>query len=432
MGARDRGYLFSDLDLRGVIDHQREQITKEVEGLESNRLLNTAEEDLIRYFVEKYTLEAPVLLRDEMTADQRETQVDARHHGNRWIRDASRPYYIPGQQIDIEIPFTGEGDLFKARASTYTSAPPRGRIAGQSLVLSFEIPHDMDQNIRPALDKELAEIEKYLGWVRHDVAGYNNGVRAMAETAIKKRKERLLANQGRVAALGIPLKVRPGAPQTYAAPTIRKKVTPTLPKASAAPYEPEPAMSMEHYEHVLSVIQNMTQVMERSPSTFATMEEEALRDHYLVQLNGQFEGQATGETFNAAGKTDILLRIDGKNVFIGECKFWKGTKVYQETIDQLLGYSSWRDTKTAILVFNKNKDTSKVLDEIKAASQAHQHCKRTLNWKHESAFRFVMHHPADTNRELTMTVLVFDIPQFEKAPKAARPVKATTKKRAAD
>ena len=432
MGAYDRGYLFSDLDLRGVIDHQREQIAKEVEGLESNRLLNTSEEDLIRYFVEKYTLEAPVLLRDEMTADQRETQVDARHHGNRWIRDTSRPFYIPGQQIDIEIPFTGEGDLFKARASTYSSAPPRGRIAGQILVLSFEIPHDMDQDIRPALDRELTEIEKYLGWARNDVAGYNNGVHAVAETAIQKRKERLLANQGRVAALGIPLKVRPNAPQTYAAPTIRKKVAPTLPKASTAPYEPEPAMSMEHYEHVLSVIQNMTQVMERSPSTFATMGEEALRDHYLVQLNGQFEGQATGETFNAAGKTDILLRIDGKNVFIGECKFWKGTKVYQETIDQLLGYSSWRDTKTAVLVFNKNKDTSKVLDEIKAASEEHQHYKRTMNWKHESGFRFVMHHPADTNRELTMTVLVFDIPQFDKAPRAARPAKAATRKRAVD
>ena len=149
-------------------------------------------------------------------------------------------------------------------------------------------------------------------------------------------------------------------------------------------------------------------------------------------VNGQFEGQATGETFNAAGKTDILLRIEGRNAFIGECKFWKGRKVYRETIDQLLGYSSWRDTKTAILVFNKNKDTSNVLDEIKAASEEHQYYKRTLNWKHQSGFRFVMHHPADTNRELTMTVLVFDIPQFEKASNGVRPAKAPPKKRDAD
>ncbi len=173
-------------------------------------------------------------------------------------------------------------------------------------------------------------------------------------------------------------------------------------------------MNMEHYEHVLTVIQNMTQMMERSPSTFATMGEEVLRDHYLVQLNGQFEGQATGETFNAAGKTDILLRIDGKNSFIGECKFWKGAKGYSETIDQLLSYQSWRDTKTAILVFNRNRDTSKVLEEVKTTTEAHPNYKRTLNWKHESGFRFVMHHPTDANRELTMTVLVFDIPQADK------------------
>jgi hypothetical protein len=28
--------------------------------------------------------------------------------------------------------------------------------------------------------------------------------------------------------------------------------------------------------------------------------------HFLVQLNGQYEGQATGETFNFEGKTDMI------------------------------------------------------------------------------------------------------------------------------
>lgn len=418
MGLYDQyGYLFSDLDLRSVMESQRNALQAEVDGLEQNRLLNTSEQDLVNYFVEKYTIEPPVLLRAEMTADQREIKVDARHHGNRWIRDTSRPFYIPGQQNDIEIPFTGEADLFKARASTYTSAPPQGRVSNQSLILSYQIPHDVQQDIRPQLERQLQEIERHLDWIQNDLSGYNNSITTVAETAIKTRRERLLANQGRVAALDIPLKVRADAPKTYAAPTIRKKLAPTLPKASAAPFEPEPLMSMEHYEHVLTVIQNMTQVMERSPSTFATMGEEALRDHYLVQLNGQFEGQATGETFNAAGKTDILLRIDGKNVFICECKFWKGVKGYNETIDQLLGYQSWRDTKTAILIFNRNRDTSKVLKEVEAATEAHPNYKRTLNWKQESGFQFVMHHPSDANRELTMAVIVFDIPKAEeKAP----------------
>ena len=98
-----------------------------------------------------------------------------------------------------------------------------------------------------------------------------------------------------------------------------------------------------------------------------------------------------------------------------------GVKVFEETIDQLLGYSSWRDTKTAILVFNKNKDTSKVLETIKAATEAHANYKRMADWRHDSGYRFVMHHPSDKNRELLMTVLVFDIPESETKP-------ATTKR----
>ena len=66
---------------------------------------------------------------------------------------------------------------------------------------------------------------------------------------------------------------------------------------------------------------------------------------------------ATGETFNYGGKTDILIRYQGNNIFIGECKFWKGPKSYLETIDQILRYVTWRDTKVAIFVFCK--DTKK-------------------------------------------------------------------------
>lgn len=144
---------------------------------------------------------------------------------------------------------------------------------------------------------------------------------------------------------------------TYAAPVVRKKIN-TLPPASITAYKPEPVLETAQYEQILSIISNMVMVMERSPSAFHSMKEEDLRQHFLVQLNGQYEGQATGETFNYQGKTDILIRTNGKNIFIAECKFWKGEKAFLETISQLLGYASWRDTKTAILIFNRNKQFS--------------------------------------------------------------------------
>ena len=46
------------------------------------------------------------------------------------------------------------------------------------------------------------------------------------------------------------------------------------------------------------------------------------------------------DLFNHEGKTDILINVDGKNLFIGECKFWTGEKGYLETLDQVLSYLS--------------------------------------------------------------------------------------------
>ncbi len=408
---KSSGYLFSSYDLREIIETQRTSVRKEVEQIDQNRLLNTSTADLIRYLVEKYTLVAPTLRRDAWSASEQETQIDVRHDQNRWVTDRSRPCLIPGQHIEIEVPIEGDVELFYAQASSFTTAPPRATIRNSSLYLTFDIPHDSQQrDIRQEAERTLNEIERYLEWTRKDINGFNQGLAPEAEKAIMARRERILANQGRVASLGIPLKSRPGVPRTYTLPEVRRKVVPTLPQASTAAYEPEPVLDMENYEHILTVMQNMAHVMERSPSAFKAMGEEDLRQHFLVQLNGQFEGVATGETFNVSGKTDILLRANGRNIFIAECKFWKGSKHYRASIDQLLGYTAWRDTKTAILIFNRGTTMSTVLDAIATESTAHKNYKRTVEWKHESGFRYIFHHASDVNRELMLSVLVFDVP----------------------
>jgi hypothetical protein len=408
---KSSGYLFSSKDLRDVIDANRNAMTQEVERMDSNRLLNTAPTDLARYLVEKYSLIAPTLERAAWSASETETQIDVRHDQNRWITDRSRPCLIPGQRIDIEVPIQGESELLYARASTCSSMPPRAQIRGQAITLTYEIAHDSQQrDIKQEAERMLSDIEQHLEWVRADLESFNQALPTQAEQAITARRNRILANQGRAAALGIPLKSRSDAPKTYSAPEIRRKIAPALPPATTAAFEPEPALDTENYEHILSVIQNMAHVMERSPSAFKSMGEEDLRQHFLVQLNGHFEGTATGETFNVKGKTDILLRSNGKNVFIAECKFWKGSKHYRETIDQLLGYTAWRDTKTAILIFNRGTAMSTVIDAVEAETPSHKNFKRIVSWNHESGFRFVFQHGDDPNREFMLTVLVFDVP----------------------
>jgi hypothetical protein len=77
----------------------------------------------------------------------------------------------------------------------------------------------------------------------------------------------------------------------------------------------------------------------------------------------------------------------------------------------LLGYTSWRDTKTAIIIFNRNKNTSAVLAQIPELVKGHPNFKSEVTgFKHQTGFRFVLHHRDDKNREFTLTVLVFDVP----------------------
>ena len=231
-----------------------------------------------------------------------------------------------------------------------------------------------------------------------------------AKNRVNARREKLLKDQGLAAGLGYPLRPRQDAPQTYIAPSVRRKTTPSQPPAAATRFVPEPTLEMQQYEHILSVMLNMVAVMERSPKAFREMQEEDLRQHFLVQLNGHYEGQATGETFNFEGKTDILIRVDGKNIFIAECMLWRGPESVKKKIDQLFGYTSWRDTKTALLIFNRERNFSAVLAKIPEIVESHPNFKRRLLYPSETGFRFILHNRDDKNRELTLTVLAFEVP----------------------
>jgi hypothetical protein len=407
---KSTGLLFVTHDFDFSLRKGMEALRQEVEGLDANRLLNTAPEDLKRYLVEKHKVTPITLLRDQWYADHQEIQVDVRYDSNRWIRDKSRPCMIAGERFEVRVPFEGEAELFYARANTFTTNPPRAVIENNELVLRYDSPADHPRDVRPLVDQTLTEIERHLDWQREMINSHNAALPAAAEQAIQQRRSRLLAQSQRAEALGIPIKRRDNAPKTYVVPTARRKAVPTLPPATTAQFKPEPVWAMEQYEQALRIMQDMALVMERSPEAFKSMNEEALRQHFLVQLNGQFEGKATGETFNMGGKTDILLREGDRNVFIAECKFWKGSKAFGEAINQLLSYATWRDSKAAILVFNRSTDTSTVLTGIDATAKKHSNFKRVVNWQHESGFRYILHGNGDTNREITLTVLVFHVP----------------------
>jgi hypothetical protein len=223
--------------------------------------------------------------------------------------------------------------------------------------------------------------------------------------------DRLLKARDIADSLGYPLYQRNGAPATYVSPVIRRKIVTNL----SGTFKPEPTLLESEYQNILRIIESMSFVMERNPKVFSIANEQTIRDHYLVQLNGQYEGSATGETFNGSGKTDIIIRDGNANLFIAECKIWHGQKESIEAIDQLFGYVTWRDTKTAIIVFNRNQATTPVVDTIETTIKAHANYKRDTKQEAETRLRAVFGRPDDPGREVIVTVLVVPIPKSESA-----------------
>jgi hypothetical protein len=333
----------------------------------------------------------------------------------RMIYDRSEAFYVPGNKTVIAVPFKGDVEFFRVQPSSYSLSPPRATIGKGELLLTYVRTDQNAEAIKRGYQGTVDSIKQYLRSLSESAAQFNGQLENLIMSQLKTRKDRILADAGMTAAIGLPMRKRAGVPDTYSVPVSRR-----VPKVeeirTQGSFKPEPALSNEDYLEILRIMKNMVQVMELSPHAFSDMGEEDLRFHFLVQLNGAFHGQATGETFNFQGKTDILIRVDGKSIFIGECKFWKGEKAFLATLDQLLSYLSWRDTKTAVIVFNRNADFTAVLSKIAEAVPTHINFKRDLDKSDESTFRYVFAQPNDANREIILTVMAFDIPTNISAP----------------
>lgn len=221
----------------------------------------------------------------------------------------------------------------------------------------------------------------------------------------------MLKNYEHLAETGIPMGKPNTTPKTYIADVIVRRPAPSAPLRVEQPMPLEPVLSDDIFEHILGVIRASGEAMERSPKTYAGMGEEDRRQILLNALNTHYRGQATAEAFNVAGKTDILVRhSEGRNLFIAECKFWSGPKGFLETIDQLFGYTAWRDTKLAVVMFVREKDLSSVVEKAKQELAEHEQFIEWGDSASETELRATVSWPGDERRLAALNVFFIHTP----------------------
>ncbi len=317
------GILFWKYDLRLMIENQRTELRRELDGMQDSRLLNTDLAELQTYAVGKYELTLPVL--GQPVVDEARTKMEVGRYGG-FAQAGDETVSVDAHRYTLEVPFNGDKELFLTRGSSFNHNPPNGEVREGMLTTTIVQRSPNAEALNQHFERFLSQVNQCLGWLKADIDAWNSSIAKEVGDVVQYRRQK--AEQAGTVASGLKfgMKQRTDRASTYTAPVVqRRKITPQLPAAKpGAP--PEPMLSDEMYRAILDTLKQMSQVMERSPHAYATLDEEALRFQFLIPLNANFEGDARAEVFNYGGKTDILITEKGKNIFIGECKFWKGAK----------------------------------------------------------------------------------------------------------
>jgi hypothetical protein len=198
----------------------------------------------------------------------------------------------------------------------------------------------------------------------------NDKLRQQLAQVITDRKTKLMAQSSVLKQLAelIPLS-RKEQPLSPVIPLAKKKkvvINPPRPKVITYP-----KIDTKILDAIIDVLIRGGRTFEQAPETFLKLDEEDLRNILISFLNGNFELHAVAEAFNKLGKTDISLRYSNDNLFVAECKFWRGQGHYSETIDQLFRYLTWRENIGVLITFVREKDLTEIFRKAKESTSSH-------------------------------------------------------------
>lgn len=354
---------FRDIDLGMALSTQKKKLAEKVDSFKNEEIMANDLEILANNLYEEFRID-PVEIMDE--------EFGKRYIGQAKIQKRIEPFfrnYYEKEYVEVDgivmafyFPFTGEEDLFKCQASTFSwGVYPDISIRQGFLSLQYE--YSLSEMQREGakddalikLEHDIKDIRKGISYANKDVESYNASLQKQALQLLEEKKKKVESFFSVANMFEVPVKK-----STYAETHVplQRKIVPI-----AHEYKKEDVYSISdaNYADILATIKHMGSTYERTPSSYAMMKEEDLRNTLLAALNGTYLGGAVGEAFRNNGKTDICIEEKNRAAFVAECKMWTGQKSIADALKQLDSYLTWRDCKTALIYFVRRKDFLAVL-----------------------------------------------------------------------
>lgn len=336
-------------------------------------------EDLVKYYMDIALDPIELDPNKEESIEHKKIIKTIYAHEREWGYQQDGDLKIECENILVKIPIQPNkkiDQIFKLRTNSISlSGGPQFEIEGNYFVITVEMKgygrNLTNEQVRDVITSNRSGIQNILHSKNAEINAENSKLEQRLTQFINERKNKLDADKNRLNDLVKLVKIPLARKDSDIIKEIQVNKKPFIAKIKPKTSDEDYQLDRDKVVDIIRLLNNQCLQFEKTPKTYEKFDEPNLRDLLLSNLNSIFEGQATGETFNNKGKTDIYLNIDKGNILVTECKFYGGEKLYHKAIEQLLGYLTWRQNYGIMLSFCNQKNFSKVLDEAETIIIAH-------------------------------------------------------------
>lgn len=402
--------LFANISLSEQLNWLENNIDVYLDAILKDQFSANSDDQIVGYLLSQIELVPLQIYRDNAFVSEPQEYKYAQND------PLDREVKISGVQIEYSIPYSGTSNLWRMRPSRYSLSFPKREFIpkegnDQTGIVKFEMHFPFEdykpENVKNEIDKNLQSIEEYISCSTKDIESFTSQLHEAIKVKVVQRRTRLGVMKTTTELLNIPIRLREEAPDIIPL-QLQPKITSSLNQKSQQVLEY--GILNEDYENILKIIRHEGCSYERTPKPFAKHDEEELRDILMAHLNGHYNGLANGEAFRKKGKTDICIEFENRAAFVAECKLWNGDQQITEAANQLLGYLTWRDFKTALVVFNKNvAGFAQLQEKMPKILESHPSFIRSAATHFPYEWRKVFRSSDDPDRMVTIHVFLFNL-----------------------
>ncbi|MBL4654099.1 MAG: hypothetical protein JKY53_14740, partial [Flavobacteriales bacterium] len=383
--------IFCETRVDDFLQSNDEKIKEKMDNENDDYVLNVNADTYVEFLSDQYTIEPMNLDFTKISVSEEEVDVPGNKLSSLTFADPYKTY--KKQEVTFHVPYSGKHSEQLMRCEPNPHLMWTCDVYTEVRCICFEILNLNDSDpsyIKSQSDEILRCLKTQLAHQENQIDNYNNHLKSTIQKIFNQRREIISKRKNTIKSLGYPVKGQETDQLTYSMPLPKKrnKIKPIIQSESVSS---EPTLDIGDYNEILNIINDVGKMIEKYPNSYKNNDEEKLRDALLVTLQPYLDASVTGETFNHIGKTDILLSFKKNNIFVAECKIWHGEKEFLDAIGQLLSYFTWRDSKTALIIFVKNKEITPVASTIETKTDSHSNFISFDGKNDESWLNFTFH-----------------------------------------